>query len=336
MSSVSHAKTKDEQEALALSKAIGKPLLNKVDALILSIVKEEIPLIHDIAEHIIASGGKRLRPLLTLLCANICGYEGERQVKLAAAVEFIHTATLLHDDVVDESKLRRGLATANDVWGNKSSILVGDFILSQAFRLMVADGSLEVLDILSNAAAVISKGEVMQLCTEGNIDTNIDQYLLVITAKTAELFAAACEIAPVLVDKSELRQAFRNYGNALGIAFQMMDDLLDYQADEAALGKTIGDDFRERKITLPIIFALQKANDEERNFWQRALSGKPTNESDLKRAIQLLKHHNIAAMVKEKADTYCDYAESQIALMPQNSTTATLQEILDFCRSRAY
>jgi octaprenyl-diphosphate synthase len=322
-------------EPLNLTKEIGSPLISKVDKLILGIVKEEIPLIHDIAEHIIASGGKRLRPLLTLLCADICGYDGDRHIKLAAAVEFIHTATLLHDDVVDESKLRRGLATANDVWGNKSSVLVGDFILSQAFRLMVADGSLEVLDILSNAAAVISKGEVLQLATEGDASTSMERYLQVISAKTAELFAAACEIAPVLVDKSEWRPAFRAYGESLGIAFQMVDDLLDYQADESKLGKTIGDDFRERKVTLPMILAMQQANTEERHFWQRVLSS-DHYEGDLTTALQLLQKYKVAEQVKQIAEKYCAHAEQQITQMPQTHATYALREILDFCRSRVF
>lgn len=323
-------------DPLAFSKSIGGPLLAQVDALILDIVKEEIPLIHDIAEHIIASGGKRLRPLLTLLCATICGYQGERHIHLAAAVEFIHTATLLHDDVVDESKLRRGLATANDVWGNKSSVLVGDFILSQAFRIMTADGSLEVLDILSKAAAVISKGEVLQLSTEGNIDTSEEKYLQVISAKTAELFAAACEIAPVIVGNPSLRPIFRAYGESIGIAFQMIDDMLDYHAEQATLGKTIGDDFRERKVTLPVILALKAADATEREFWQRILSGVPQSPRDLDTALQLMYRHNIASEVRERAEFYCKRAEEQLKYMPPSHAIETLREVVHFTRSRVF
>lgn len=321
-------------DPLALCKSYGAPLLKEVDALILDIVKAEIPLIHDIAKHIIASGGKRLRPLLTLLCATLCGYEGRRHIHLAAAVEFIHTATLLHDDVVDESKMRRGLATANDVWGNKSSVLVGDFILSQAFRLMVQDESLEVLDILSNAAAVISKGEVLQLSTEGNIDTSEEKYLQVVTAKTAELFAAACEIAPVLVGKSELRPVFRSYGMAIGIAFQMMDDLLDYQADSSVLGKTVGDDFRERKVTLPMILAIQQADSIEKKFWEQILSTQKTTEKDLEHARILLRQHNVAAQVQERIAHYCTLAEAQVRLMPASHIGSALHEIAVFSTLR--
>ncbi len=221
----------------------------------MSRVKSEIPLIHNIASHIIASGGKRIRPALTLISAQLCGYEGARHIALAAAVEFIHTATLLHDDVVDESKVRRGLATANEVFGNKASILVGDFLLSQAFQLMVADGSLKVLKILSDAAAVIAKGEVMQLMTEGEPETTIQKYLQVISSKTAILFASACELGAVVAGQDGCEERLREFGIYIGIAFQLTDDALDYTADESKLGKTVGDDFREGKVTLPVILA---------------------------------------------------------------------------------
>ena len=229
--------------------------LKRVDALILERVKNEIPLIHDLAKHIIAGGGKRIRPALTLISAQLCGYQGPRHITLAAAVEFIHTATLLHDDVVDESKLRRGLPTANELFGNKASVLVGDFLLSQAFQLMVGDGSHKALKILSDASAIIAKGEVMQLMTEGEPETSVERYLQIISSKTAVLFASACELGAVVAEEERAEEKLREFGIYIGIAFQLVDDALDYGADQGKLGKTVGDDFREGKVTLPVILA---------------------------------------------------------------------------------
>src|SRR5690242_6312919 len=236
--------------------------LGAVNALILERMQSTVALIPQLAGHIIAAGGKRLRPMLTLATARLCGYRGgRRHVALAAAVEFIHTATLLHDDVVDASDLRRGLATANAVWGNKPSVLVGDFLFSRAFQLMVEDGSLKVLDILSSASAVIAEGEVLQLVTSNDTETTEESYLAVIQAKTAQLFAAASRIGAVLADRpSAEEQALEAYGRSLGIAFQLVDDMLDYSAEQAELGKTVGDDFREGKITLPVVLALRSAS----------------------------------------------------------------------------
>ena len=311
-------------------------MLAEVDTLILSIIKEEIPLIHDVAEHIIKSGGKRLRPLLTLLCSQCCEYEGDRHVKLAAAVEFIHTATLLHDDVVDDSNLRRGLATANNVWGNKPSVLVGDFLLSQAFRLMVGDGSLDVLDILSNAAAVISKGEVLQLTTERQIDTKQEVYLEVIKAKTAELFAAACEIAPVIAGKDEMRPVFRNYGMSLGIAFQAVDDVLDYFADQSALGKEVGDDFKEKKITLPILLLRDRASAEIKSKLAEYFSDDYVQKMDDFAALQnWLADYNIKAECQKFIEHYCDQARSALKQMPDNPASRALLEIVDYGAGRS-
>ncbi len=321
---------------LAHSLALGGADLKRVDALILDRVSNEIPLIRDIARHIIASGGKRLRPLLTLLTARACGYEGARHVALAAAVEFIHTATLLHDDVVDESKLRRGLATANDMFGNKASVLVGDFILAQAFQLMVADGSLRVLKILSDAAATISKGEVRQLMTAGEPETPEEAYLEVITGKTAALFAAACEVGAAVAGQDALEAPLAAYGEAIGIAFQLVDDALDYCADESQLGKALGDDFREGKVTLPVIIAYESGTDEEKIFWNRTLSELRQEPGDLARATAILQKHKAIAATFEAAQRYCRQAARALAPLPESQAKAALIEIVEFCAGRMY
>jgi len=310
--------------------------LKRVDALILSRVRNEIELIHDIAEHIIASGGKRIRPALTLISAQLCGYEGERHIQLAAAVEFIHTATLLHDDVVDESKLRRGLPTANELFGNKASILVGDFVLGQAFQLMVADGSLKVLKILCDAAAIISKGEVMQLITEGQPETTVENYLQVISAKTAILFASACELGAVVAGQEECEESLREFGIYTGLAFQLVDDALDYSADQAMLGKTVGDDFREGKITLPVILAYNAGTAEERTFWTRTMSALDQRPGDLQTAIKFMNSHQSLSQTVAMARRYCGKAaECLTGFAPSLHKTAML-DILDFCASRMY
>lgn len=310
--------------------------LKLVNELILGRVKNEIPLISDIVTHIIASGGKRIRPALTLICSKLCGNESNRQIALAAAVEFIHTATLLHDDVVDESKLRRGIATANEVFGNKASVLVGDFLFSQAFQFMVADGSLQVLKILSDASAIISKGEVMQLMTEGEPETSIDNYLEVVIAKTAVLFASACELGAVVAGKKEHEKTLRNFGHNIGIAFQLIDDALDYSANETTLGKTIGDDFREGKITLPVILAYAAGNEEEKTFWSRTLSDLEQKEGDLEQAIALLHKHQAIQKTIAMAKDYCEKARGDIAPFPASRERTALFELVDFCASRGY
>lgn len=310
--------------------------LSRVDALILSRVESEIPLIKDVTRHIVASGGKRLRPLLTLLCAEMFGYQGERHVALAAAVEFIHTATLLHDDVVDESALRRGLATANDVFGNKVSVLVGDFLFSQSFRLMVADGSLEVLDILSDAAAIITQGEVKQLTTEGDPTTTESKYLDVIACKTAVLFAAACEIGPIVAGATPYRTALKAYGHALGMAFQLVDDALDYSANQAQLGKTVGDDFREGKVTLPVIMAYRAGTEAEREFWQRTLTERDQREGDFEEACRLLNAYATLSATLSRARFFCEQAREALRKLPESAHKSALSEIVDFCVARTH
>lgn len=310
--------------------------LKQVNSLILERVKNEIPLISDIVTHIIASGGKRIRPALTLICSNLCGYKENRHIPLAAAVEFIHTATLLHDDVVDESKLRRGLATANEVFGNKASILVGDFLLSQAFQLMVSDGSLKVLKILSDASAVIAKGEVMQLITEGEPETSIQNYLEVIHAKTAVLFAAACELGAVVSGREEAEKTLREFGMNIGIAFQLIDDALDYVANEQTLGKTVGDDFRDGKITLPVILAYSASDEEDKTFWKRTLSDLEQTESDFTEAVHLLEKHQAIYQTIEMAKAYCEKARNALHEFPPSPAREALFDLVDFCENRAY
>src|SRR3954466_8972621 len=264
--------------------------LNHVNAVILERMQSEIPLIPELAGHLIAGGGKRMRPMLTLACAALLDYPGNRHYKLAAAVEFIHTATLLHDDVVDGSGLRRGRRTANIIWGNPASVLVGDFLFSRAFELMVDDGSLKVLKILSRASSVIAQGEVDQLTTQRRIETGEDHYLEIIGAKTAALFAAACRIAAVIAEREEAtEQALDCYGRNLGIAFQLIDDAIDYASDAETMGKGVGDDFRDGKVTLPVILAFARGSEADRLFWREAMAGERTGEVDLAAALRLLR-----------------------------------------------
>lgn len=311
--------------------------LTKVNSLILARMESRVPLIPELAGHIIASGGKRLRPMLTLAATRLCGYPGDRHIKLAACVEFIHTATLLHDDVVDQSDLRRGRKTANVVWGNTASVLVGDFLFSRAFELMVEDGNLQVLKILSTASAIIAEGEVLQLQTSNNTETTEDAYLAVIEAKTAALFSAACRIGPVLAGRpASEEQAMESYGRNLGVAFQLIDDALDYSAQQATLGKTIGDDFREGKITLPIVFAFRRGDSEERSFWRRCLVRKDQTEGDLDHAIELLERHRALADTIERARHYGAKARDALAIFPDGEAKHALNDVIEFCIHRAY
>lgn len=334
--SYSRKPASSEAPSLARLQALVKEDIARVDQVILSHIDSSVPLIPKLARYIIAAGGKRLRPALTVLAARLCGYSGTRHVHLAACVEFIHTATLLHDDVVDESALRRGNATANDVWGNKASVLVGDFLFSRSFQLMVADGSLKVLKILSDASAVIAQGEVLQLSTTNNPSTGEAEYIEVITAKTATLFAAACELGAVVTDKPELEEPLRQVGLNLGIAFQIADDALDYSAKEETLGKTIGDDFREGKITLPVIFAYAQGNDEERDFWKRTLEDQEMQEGDLARAMQLIDKYKAIDASIARAEEYCDKSRQALAVFPPSPEKEALLETIDFCTQRAY
>lgn len=311
--------------------------LNKVNHVILARMDSRVPLIPQLAGHIIAAGGKRLRPLLTLAAARLSGYGGDRHIKLAACVEFIHTATLLHDDVVDDSGLRRGNETANVLWGNQASVLVGDFLFSRAFQLMVEDGSLDVLAILSNASAVIAEGEVLQLETSNNTETTEDAYLDVITAKTAALFAAACRIGPVIAGRPKTQEtALESYGKNLGIAFQLVDDALDYSAREATLGKTIGDDFREGKVTLPVMLCVRRGSEEERRFWRRCVEDGEQHDGDLEHAVDLMQHHDALVDTVERARHYGAMARDALGIFPESEIKTALTDVIDFCIERAY
>ena len=306
-----------------------------VDALVLERMQSPVGLIPDLAEHLVGAGGKRLRPLLTVATAQLCGYQGTAQHKLAAAVEFIHSATLLHDDVVDESDLRRGKKPANLIWGNSASILVGDFLFARAFNLMVETGSLDALGILSNAASVIAEGEVRQLAALRNLSITEDEYMAVILAKTAELFAAACEVSPVIAGLGETeRAALREFGLKLGLAFQLVDDALDYGGKEVALGKSIGDDFREGKMTLPVIRALAHADDEERAFWRRVVVDREQDDLDLQRAVSMLRRSGALDETIQMARRFSVEAIEALDVFPRSELRDCLQNLAAFVVSR--
>ncbi len=309
--------------------------MDKVNQLILSKAGSNVDLIPEIAKHLIGSGGKRLRPMLTLALADMFGYQGDGHVTLAASVEFMHTATLLHDDVVDESDMRRGKPAARMVWGNQASVLVGDYLLGQAFKMMVDVGSLEALNILASASAVIAEGEVMQLGAAKNLHTTFEEYLKVIDAKTAALFAAAAEVGPVIADQdASIKAAARTYGRELGLAFQLVDDALDYGGSSAELGKDVGDDFREGKITLPIVLAVERGTDEERVFWKRCLEDGDIQDGDLETAIETLKRHNAIADTVEMARKYGAGAIAALDGLPEGKHRDALREAVEFCISR--
>ncbi|MCH7487518.1 MAG: polyprenyl synthetase family protein [Proteobacteria bacterium] len=311
--------------------------LMAVNELVVLRMDSSVSLIPQVAGHIVAAGGKRLRPMLTLASARMCGYSGTRHIALAACVEFIHTATLLHDDVVDESDLRRGLASANSLWGNKASVLVGDFLFSRAFELMVEDGSLDVLSILSRASSIIAEGEVMQLITSNDTETGEGAYLDVIRAKTAELFSAACRLGAVVAGRPKVEEeALRAFGLNLGIAFQIIDDVLDYSALQADLGKTVGDDFRDGKITLPVVLAFRRGDEHERAFWRRTLEEGEQAEGDLEKALGLLQKHDALVDSIDRARHYGAMARDAMGIFPDGAEKAALAELIDFCMQRAY
>ena len=311
--------------------------MNAVNAVILDRMQSKVALIPELAGHLIAGGGKRMRPMLTLASSALCDYPGTRHHKLSAAVEFIHTATLLHDDVVDGSDMRRGKTAANLIWGNPASVLVGDFLFSRAFELMVEDGSMKVLKILSHASAVIAEGEVDQLTAQRRIDTDEDHYLSIIAAKTAALFAAACRIAPVVAEAGdEAEDALDSFGRNLGIAFQLVDDAIDYSSDAATMGKGQGDDFRDGKMTLPVILAYARGNDSERAFWAAAMAGTRASDEDLAEAIKLVGSSGALADTMERARLYARRAIDALALFPTGRAKAAMTEAAEFAVARAY
>jgi octaprenyl-diphosphate synthase len=311
--------------------------LAQVNQLIVARMHSPVTLIPQLAGHIVSAGGKRLRPMLTLGSARLCGYRGDRHIALAAVVEFIHTATLLHDDVVDSSNLRRGRDTANAVWGNKPAVLVGDFLFARSFELMVEDGSLRVLEILSRAAAVIAEGEVGQLVTANDTTTTEAAYLQVIEAKTAALFAAACRIGAVVAERPAAEEeALERFGRNLGVAYQLIDDMLDFSARQSELGKSVGDDFRDGKITLPILIAFARGDAEERTFWRRTLEDGEQDAADLDRAIRLIERRGALAETLQRARGYADEAILALATFPDGPLRRALIETAAFTTTRGF
>lgn len=311
--------------------------MNGVNSVILERMQSKVALIPELAGHLIAGGGKRMRPMLTLASAALLGYPGTRHHKLAAAVEFIHTATLLHDDVVDGSGMRRGKRAANLIWGNPASVLVGDFLFSRAFELMVEDGSLRVLKVLSHASAVIAEGEVDQLTAQRQIDTDEDQYLAIVSAKTAQLFAAACRIAPIVAEAGEDAEvALETYGRNLGLAFQLADDVIDYASDSGTMGKDVGDDFRDGKMTLPVILAFARGTPADRAFWRAAIAGARAGDADLAQAKILLKATGALDDTIERARHYARRAVDALATFPSGKAKAALAETAEFAVARAF
>jgi octaprenyl-diphosphate synthase len=321
-----------------------KPLLDLVtedmsaiNRIILDKAISEVELIPELAHHLIDSGGKRLRPMLTIAAAKLCDYPGNGHIRVASAVEFMHTATLLHDDVVDDSELRRGKQTARMIWGNQASVLVGDFLLGQAFLMLVDVGSMPVLKIMSNAAAVIAEGEVMQLAAAKNMATTEDDYLTIINAKTAALFSAAAEVGGAIAGRpADEQAALKSYGKNLGLAFQLVDDALDYSGDSANLGKSIGDDFREGKITLPVILSFRRGSEIERSFWARTIVEGDIKDGDLEQAIALMKKHKAVDATLERARSYGAIARDALAIFHDCEEKTAMAEVIAFCVQRTH
>ncbi len=311
--------------------------MERVNEAILAHAHSHVEMIPELAGHLVNSGGKRLRPMLTIAAAQMGGYEGLHHIRLATAVEFMHTATLLHDDVVDESDLRRGRKTARLIWGNQASVLVGDYLLGQAFKMMVETKSLEALRILSGAAAVIAEGEVLQLAASNDTTTTEDAYLEVIGAKTAALFAAASEVGAVVADRPQDEQAaLSSYGRNLGVAFQLVDDALDYSGKQSLLGKTVGDDFREGKITLPVVLSYRRGSQDEREFWKRTLENGEQSDDDLQIAFALMEKHQAIVDTIDRARHYGAIARDALAIFPESEHKTALLEAIEFCISRVH
>ncbi len=309
----------------------------RVNDVIMSMVRSDVDLIPELARHLINSGGKRLRPVLTIAAAQMCGYEGDHHIKLASAVEFMHTATLLHDDVVDESDLRRGKTAARILWGNQASVLVGDYLLGQAFKMMVETKSLESLRILSSAAAIIAEGEVMQLAAAKDTTTTEDAYLAVINAKTAALFSAAAEVGAVIADRpNDVQAALESFGRNLGLAFQLVDDALDYSGKQSLLGKSVGDDFREGKITLPVVLAYRRGPEDERAFWKRTLEEGEQRDADLETAIGYMEQHAALKDTIERAHHYGAIARDALEIFPDSDHKSALMDAVTFTITRDY
>lgn len=337
MTATIHRIGQDKMPTLDPMMALVAGEMNQVNAVILDRMQSEIPLIPELAGHLIAGGGKRMRPMLTLATARLLDYPGTRHHKLAAAVEFIHTATLLHDDVVDGSDMRRGKRAANLIWGNPATVLVGDFLFSRSFELMVEDGSLKVLKILSSASAVIAEGEVNQLTAQRQITTGEDKYLAIIGAKTAALFAAACRISAVVAERDEaVEEALDSFGRNLGIAFQLVDDAIDYVSDTSTMGKGVGDDFRDGKMTLPVILAHARGSDDDKAFWRAAMEGRRVADEDLAHATKLLRETRAIDDTMMRARHYGGRAIDALGPFAASAAKAALTEAVEFAIARAY
>ncbi len=334
---LSFEETQAERASIAPLVSATAAGMERVNRVVVERTGSDVALIPQVARYLIDSGGKRLRPMVTIASAQACGYRGDADVKLAASVEFMHTATLFHDDVVDESDTRRGKRTARLVWGNQESVLVGDFLLGQAFRMMVEVASLEALEVLAAAAATIAEGEVMQLTTAKNTDTTEDEYLQVIRAKTAVLFSAAAEVGAIVAGADRaVRAAFRSYGANLGIAFQLVDDALDYGGQTPTLGKDVGDDFREGKVTLPVVLAYRRGTPADREFWARTLVAGDIADEDLGRAVELLDRTKALKDTVERARHYGAMARDALAPLPDEKFKAALLDAVTFCIARAH
>jgi len=311
--------------------------MRRVDALILERLDSHVELIPELARYLIEAGGKRVRPMITVAAANMIGYTDMAPIRLAAAVEFIHTATLLHDDVVDESGMRRGKAAANLVWGNASSVLVGDFLFARSFSLMVEAGSMKALGVLSAAASTIAEGEVRQLSAVKDIGVSVDTYMQIIDAKTAALFAAAAQVSGIVAGRPDAEEtALETYGRELGLAFQLVDDALDYGGAAAKLGKSTGDDFREGKVTLPVALCLQKAQGEEAEFWRRVIADGDQSDGDFERALELMDGHGALAATVDQAREHAARARRALSVFPDNKWRHALEDLADFVVERAY
>lgn len=311
--------------------------MEKVNACAQDSLRTDVPLIAELASHLFKAGGKRIRPSLTLACAQLCNAQGDDHIPLATAIEFIHTATLLHDDVIDESTLRRGVETANEIWDNASSVLVGDFLFSRAFQLLIDNSSLPILKVVSQATTSLARGEVKQLTQKRSVDVTAEEYIQVITAKTASLFEAACRTGALSAQATpEQVDSLGHFGLFLGMAYQLTDDLLDYTAKQAILGKTIGDDFREGKVTLPVILAIEKADEEERYFWKRALEELNQTEDDLSSALEIMNNHGAMTEVYEGAEYYISKATKSLETFPDSPLKSALIETAEFCVKRCH
>lgn len=327
----------DFLSAVADLRALTAHDLEAVNEEILARMQSPVSMIPEMAGHLINAGGKRIRPMLTLAAARLLDYDGRHHIELAAAVELIHGATLLHDDVVDASVLRRGAETANMIWGNKESVLVGDFIFSRAFELMVAAKDLRVLEVLSRASSIIAEGEVLQLETQKNINTTFEMYLAVVEAKTAALFAAATQAGALIAGASKAQEnALRDYGQNLGIAYQLIDDALDYTGVEGALGKSVGDDFREGKMTLPVVYAVARAREDEKPFWRRVIVEGRVDDNDLEQARLLMERDGAISDTIARAKDYANAAMENLSELPQNDHSAALSDLVESSVSRAF